>query len=184
MMVAIGGQVGSAIISTKFGWIGMQYSDKGLRKLTLPFTSKDALSGQLRTNNGGTYTMTENLLAETEKQLLEYFAGTRKEFILQLDLSGSTGFQRLVWECAGSIPYGGIRSYGWVAERIGKPLACRAVGQALAANPIPYVIPCHRVISSGGKLGGFGGKANISDFKRKLLLLESALVNAGQARSN
>lgn len=95
-------------------------------------------------------------VAQAAVQLREYFAGQRTEFDLPLTLDG-TPFQRAVWHKLQEIPYGATISYGELARRVGKPNASRAVGSANGANRIPIVIPCHRVIAAGGKLGGFGG---------------------------
>jgi methylated-DNA-[protein]-cysteine S-methyltransferase len=84
-----------------------------------------------------------------------YFDGHPVNFEESLDLTGASHFQRQVWEAIRSIPYGEKRSYSWVAERIGRPGAARAVGQALARNPVPIIVPCHRVVTNEGKLGGF-----------------------------
>ena len=109
------------------------------------------------------------VLVETERQLNEYFAGERREFSLRLDMRG-TAFQKDVWEALLAIPYGETRSYGQIAKQIGRPSASRAVGAANGQNPIPIVVPCHRVIGSTGKLTGFGGGL---DVKEKLLGIES-----------
>jgi len=90
----------------------------------------------------------------------------------KLDLSGLTSFQRKVLEVVKTIPYGETKSYKWVAERMGKPRAARAVGQALKRNPYPEVIPCHRVIRSDGKLGGY---SKGTQKKKKLLKQEGAI---------
>ncbi|HEY6341450.1 MAG TPA: methylated-DNA--[protein]-cysteine S-methyltransferase [Bryobacteraceae bacterium] len=110
---------------------------------------------------------------ETVRQLREYFAGRRREFELPLDPEG-TEFQKNVWRELQGIPYGRTISYGELARRIGNPKASRAVGAANGANPIPIVIPCHRVIGANGKLTGFGGGLPI---KEKLLDLESRAVD-------
>ena len=99
----------------------------------------------------------------------EYFAGDRKDFDLPLNVSG-TEFQVQVLEELQRIPYGETRSYGDIAKRIGRPKAMRAVGAANGRNPIPIIIPCHRVIGSGGDLTGFGGGL---DTKEALLRLEA-----------
>ena len=78
------------------------------------------------------------------------------DFADRLDLSSATAFQRDVWEATLRIPFGETRSYSWVAAQIGKPQAARAVGQALGRNPLPVIIPCHRVIATDGSLAGFG----------------------------
>lgn len=90
------------------------------------------------------------------KQIDEYFSGKRKEFLLKLDPQG-TIFQRTVWQQLEKIPYGAVVSYGEIAGIIGKPKACRAVGNANGKNPIAIIIPCHRVIGSDGSLTGYGG---------------------------
>ena len=88
-------------------------------------------------------------------QLEEYFRGERREFDLPLDWEGMRAFQRKVLLQVYAIPYGEKRSYRWVAQRIGSPLGSRAVGRAIATNPLPFVIPCHRVIRADGGLGGY-----------------------------
>ena len=103
------------------------------------------------------------------KQLGEYFAGTRKSFDLPLSLSG-TEFQVSVLKALQTIPYGETTSYGAIAKQIGRPKAVRAVGAANGRNPIPIVVPCHRVIGSSGDLTGFGGGL---DTKEALLRLEA-----------
>ena len=95
-------------------------------------------------------------VAQTVEQLREYFAGRRREFDLALAVEG-TEFQQSVWRALQEIPYGETISYGELARRVGNPKASRAAGSANGKNRIPIVIPCHRVIAAGGKLGGFGG---------------------------
>jgi methylated-DNA-[protein]-cysteine S-methyltransferase len=95
-------------------------------------------------------------LLTTETQLGEYFAGQRTDFELPLDFRG-TDFQKQVWEALLTIPFGETRTYGQIAEQIGKPSAVRAVGAANGKNPISIIAPCHRVIGASGKLTGFAG---------------------------
>jgi methylated-DNA-[protein]-cysteine S-methyltransferase len=110
-----------------------------------------------------------SIFAEAIRQLTEYFAGERETFALKLDPPG-TEFQRSVWSELRQIPYGETISYKTLAERIRKPQAVRAVGAANGANPIPIIIPCHRVIGHDGSLTGFGGGLPL---KKRLLELES-----------
>jgi methylated-DNA-[protein]-cysteine S-methyltransferase len=105
---------------------------------------------------------------EVKRQLLAYFSGELTSFELSLSPQG-TEFQRQVWQALRTIPYGQTRSYGDVAKQIGRPLASRAVGAANGRNPLPIVIPCHRVIGSTGTLTGFGGGL---EAKATLLRLE------------
>jgi methylated-DNA-[protein]-cysteine S-methyltransferase len=107
--------------------------------------------------------------ARVVQELEEYFAGRRERFELPLAFGG-TGFQREVWKALLAIPYGETVSYTQLAERIGRPRAVRAVGAANGANPIPIIVPCHRVIGRDGSLTGFGGGLPL---KRRLLELES-----------
>ncbi len=90
------------------------------------------------------------------KQIDEYFRGQRKEFLLQLDPQG-TNFQKLIWQQLEKIPFGEVVSYREIANIIGNPKACRAVGSANGKNPIAIIIPCHRVVGSDGSLTGYGG---------------------------
>lgn len=108
------------------------------------------------------------------RQLAEYFAGARRQFDLPLDPRG-TPFQRTVWQALVSIQYGDTISYAQLAQRVGKPSAVRAVGAANGRNPLPLVLPCHRVIGSDGSLTGFGGGLPTKEF---LLRMEGALPAA------
>lgn len=114
------------------------------------------------------------VLAETRRQLGEYFAGKRRGFDLPLSPQG-TEFQRSVWWKLADIPYGETISYAQLASRVGKPSATRAVGAANGRNPLPIVLPCHRVIGADGSLTGFGGGLPTKQF---LLTLEGALPGA------
>jgi methylated-DNA-[protein]-cysteine S-methyltransferase len=109
------------------------------------------------------------ILALAERQLTEYFAGTRTEFDLPLEPRG-TEFQKKVWQSLRTIPFGTTKSYVEIARSIGSPRACRAVGAANGKNPLPIVVPCHRVIGTNGALTGFGGGV---ETKAKLLALEA-----------
>ena len=111
-------------------------------------------------------------LADARTQLEEYFAGTRTAFDLKLDLAGTggTAFQRRVWAALCEVPYGVTISYGELARRIGQPAAVRAVGLANGRNPLSIIVPCHRVVGSGGALTGYGGGMGR---KRALLDLEA-----------
>ena len=108
------------------------------------------------------------VLEETERQLKEYFAGTRNRFELELDFAG-TDFQKKVWQALLTIPFGETRSYSQIAAQIGSPKAVRAVGAANGRNPISIVAPCHRVIGASGGLTGFAGGL---EAKQYLLELE------------
>jgi methylated-DNA-[protein]-cysteine S-methyltransferase len=112
-------------------------------------------------------------------QLNEYFDGQRREFSVPLAPRG-TAFQMAVWDALLEIPFGGTTTYGSIAKTIGRPAAIRAVGAANGANPIPILIPCHRVVGSDGSLTGFGGGI---DNKRLLLALEGVVVDAERQRA-
>ena len=111
------------------------------------------------------------ILQVAERQLDDYFAGTRRNFDLPLAPVG-TAFQRSVWQALADIPYGQTISYATLARRLGNPDATRAVGAANGRNPLPIVLPCHRVVGADGGLTGFGGGLPTKDF---LLRLEGAL---------
>lgn len=109
------------------------------------------------------------MTARARAELQEYAAGERREFDLALSLYGS-GWQRSVWESLVRIPFGQTRTYSQVAEEVGRPGAARAVGRAVATNPVPVVVPCHRVIGADGSLTGFAGGVHL---KERLLEHES-----------
>ncbi len=98
----------------------------------------------------------DEVLLIAKKQLEEYFAGTRREFSVPLDMEG-TQFQKKVWRALSEIPYGETRSYSEIAEYIGSPKAARAVGMANHVNPLPVIVPCHRVVGKNGSLTGYAG---------------------------
>jgi methylated-DNA-[protein]-cysteine S-methyltransferase len=117
------------------------------------------------------------LLIEAVRQLQAYFAGQLRKFQLPLDIEG-TDFQKRVWHELENIPFGETRSYSQIAAAIGSPRAVRAAGAANGANPVPIVVPCHRVIGAGGKLVGYGGGLPL-----KKLLLELEEAHTGLFRS-
>ena len=158
-----------SVISTKFGWIVIDVSERGLCSVALPVSSwEEAVAGLGDHLHGGVDE--RSLLGDLPQRLQRYFAGEAVKFPDKLDLRNATVFERTVWDAVRSIPYGETRSYAWVADRAGKPRAFRAVGQAMARNRFPIIVPCHRVIAADGSLGGFSGGLEL---KRSLLALEA-----------
>lgn len=149
-------------VTTPIGDLLLAGDDEGLSMIGFP-------EGKMRREPEPDWIPDEARFEEVVRQLDEYFAGRRRSFDLPLHLTG-TDFQVQVLEELRRIPYGETTSYGAIAKRIGRPGAMRAVGAANGRNPIPIVIPCHRVIGSGGKLTGFGGGL---DTKAALLRLEA-----------
>ncbi len=127
---------------------------------------------EIRFGGAASRTAATTLERRVADELLEYFSGTRTEFTVPLSPTG-TDFQRAVWRALQQIPYGETRAYGEIAKAVGKPGAARAVGTANHRNPIPIIIPCHRVVGSNGQLCGFGGGLGV---KRRLLELEASHV--------
>ena len=167
------------MFKSPWGWMGIAESPKGIQAIVLPKQSERAVEADLRAQSNGLLQRGESAQLDiARRQLLDYLAGTRHTFDVPLDLSQGTVFQRQVWRVLLRVPYGKLRSYQWVAARVGGPQYARAVGNAVGANPIPVVIPCHRIVSQDATLGGFSGGLSM---KRKLLSLEGTLryVNAG-----
>ncbi|MFD9501717.1 methylated-DNA--[protein]-cysteine S-methyltransferase [Streptomyces sp. NPDC060035] len=136
---------------------------------------RDKALGRMRTRLGAEPVQAPGSvrLAEPERQLAAYFAGGLRAFSLDLDWSLTSGFNREVLrELAAGVPYGTVVGYGDLAGRVGQPGAAQAVGAAMGSNPLPVVVPCHRVVESDGGLGGFGGGL---ETKRQLLALEGIL---------
>lgn len=149
-------------LDTPIGGLGLVASEHGLQRVLWPREAEAAV----RDADSRACSL---LLDEAAFQLGEYFAGARTTFDLPLDLLG-TPFQRQAWLALAEIPYGETVSYAEQAARLGRPDAVRAVGAANGSNPVPIVLPCHRVIGSDGSLTGFGGGLNV---KRALLDLEA-----------
>ena len=147
-----------------FGWVGVAKSPRGISRVV--FGKSDEAEVEDSLLSGTKATKSKEGLSETVNLLQRYFSGDPVEFDLNLDLQAGTEFQQSVWRATCRIPYGEFRSYGWIAREIGKPLATRAVGSAEGANPLPIIIPCHRVVRSDGKLGGYSAGLH---WKPKLL---------------
>jgi methylated-DNA-[protein]-cysteine S-methyltransferase len=170
-MLQKGDDLTFALFDTCLGWMGIVASPDGLKNVILPQKSKESAFAQVI--SWGCATENDDLayFGNLSHRLRQYLEGEPVTFPDKLDLSGATRFQQGVWQAVQAVPYGETRTYGWVTGQIGSPRAARAVGQALAKNPLPIVIPCHRVISSDGSLGGFSGGLEIKEF---LLRLERA----------
>jgi methylated-DNA-[protein]-cysteine S-methyltransferase len=161
------------IFKSRWGWMGVVETANGIAKIVLPKASKKMVAFDLRRGADGQREEASSLqLRAARKQLTEYLAGTRTSFTLPLDLSEGTGFQRRVWRVLQGLPYGQLRSYQEVAARVGGSQYARAVGNAVGANPLPIVIPCHRIVARDASLGGFSGGLPT---KRRLLALEGSL---------
>lgn len=157
---------------TILGDIYAAQSPRGLCKVSFGRTSERAFLTTIAETFGPDVTFEMKSLPIVQLQIKNYLAGTATSFSLEVDLRRLTAFQRQVLRQAMKIPYGRTSSYGQVAARMGRPSAQRAVGNALGANPVPIVIPCHRVVASDGSLGGYTGGLS---YKKKLLALEGAL---------
>lgn len=165
------------IFHSPWGWMGIAESSKGIQAIVLPKRSKRAVESELRAQSDGPVQQGASARLETaHRQLLDYLAGKRSSFDVPLDLSQGTSFQRKVWRALQRVSYGKLRSYRWIAARVGGRHYARAVGNAVGANPIPIVIPCHRIVAHDASLGGFSGGLSM---KRKLLSLEGTLSMLG-----
>jgi methylated-DNA-[protein]-cysteine S-methyltransferase len=143
-----------------YGELTVVVTDDGVHEISLPGDDQPDI----------TATKADRAIA---KQLDDWFAGRRHAFDLQLDLGEIEGFRRDVLETlAREVPWGEVVSYGELAVLAGRPRAARAVGSAMRNNPLPFVIPCHRVIAAGNKIGGYGGGRNAVALKRELLARE------------
>jgi len=171
LVAGLGASVGNtdglywATVETTYGWVTIFGRSGKLLRLELPKpTQEDALA----TVPPGAEESPERF-GHLPDKLKRYFAGERVSFECEIGLDGLGPFEKRVLTEAMKIPYGRVATYGQIAKALGRPQAARAVGNAMAKNPIPIVIPCHRVVRSGGGLGGFGGGLQM---KRRLLAME------------
>lgn len=166
-------RVAACVFRTPWGWMGVSETAKGIDAVVLPKTSRQAVLSELGPHSAQRQKGRTSLrLCEAQAQLTSYLAGTRRSFDLPLDFSQGTSFQQKVWRALRRISYGRLRSYQWVATRVGGSRYARAVGNAVGANPMPIVIPCHRIVAQDMSLGGFSCGLPA---KRKLLTLEGTL---------
>ena len=169
----MGGILALVVASRLFGSLCLARSERGICRLDLGLTGPTwvaRLREQLRMAGSSLHDgSTDPILLEAASQIESYLAGQRESFDLPLDLEAGSVFQRRVWETTAAIPFGQVRSYGEIAQQIGTPGGARAVGGALGRNPVPIIVPCHRVLRGDGGLGGFGLGI---DAKRTLLALE------------
>lgn len=157
---------------TSWGYVAIAFSDGGIAGLTWPRRSEGEAIAELAVR-WPEAEIEEEPLAELKAKLARYFRGEEVAFDEPVDLRDATPFQKAVWEETRRIPWGQTSTYGEIAAALGKPGAARAVGRALAANPVPIIIPCHRVLRSDGSLGGFGGGVEL---KKRLLELEAVAL--------
>ncbi len=161
------------VFNTDMGWVAIVGSGRGLVSISLPHNSDEEAFYSVGEDIKYA-TLSPYRFKDLIKRLKAYFSGHKVLFPDELDLSATTRFQREVWQAGRLIPYGETRSYGWLAEKVAKPGAGQAIGQAMSKNRLPIIIPCHRVIAGDGSLGGFTGGL---DMKRRLLQLETPVTS-------
>ena len=174
---------------TPLGYVYIAKSTHGVCQISFPYSKENDIVRLIQNNklsrsvHGRTrinIQRNDSLLKYEMNLLKAYFKGKQVDFDFPLDLSGGTPFQILVWNKLREIPYGECRSYAWVAEQIGNPRAVRAVGMANNKNPLPPVIPCHRVIGSDGSLTGYASGLHI---KKYLLEIEKGIPNGDRPQN-
>jgi O-6-methylguanine DNA methyltransferase len=166
------------IFNTSSGWMGILGSQDGLRRLVLPQSSPEQAwhllsEFVLRWHEAILAKTGSSYFGDLPQRMKDYLDGRPVSFPDKLDLSRASPFQRRVWQITQSITYGEVKTYAWIAGKLGMPKAARVAGQALARNPLPIIIPCHRVIRGDGSLGGFSGGRG---WKQRLLKIEAKTV--------
>ncbi len=158
------------LCDTRLGWIGLVLSPRGLRATTGPRPSRDEALREVA-EMGALEPATKAEAGDLPRRLQDFAEGRPVALTADIDWGGISGFRRAVMVATMRIPAGETRSYGWLARKVGRPRAARAVGRVMATNPLPIVVPCHRVVASDGSLHGYGGGL---DVKAALLRLEGA----------
>lgn len=148
-------------------------TEKGLSFISFPKNTWDKFLSALNKDKSIDLIKNGNKFSSLDRGLKAYFSGRKVNFREKLDLTGGTDFQKKVWKAMLKIPYGETRSYSWLAKKAGGKNKARAAGAACGANPIPIIIPCHRVIKSDKTIGGYSGGLG---FKKKLLQIEGVRI--------
>lgn len=159
------------LLDTELGQIGLVGSSTGLRRIVLPQPSQGMVLQPIAEGLPGAIA-DPTPFGDLPHRLRRYLIGEQVSFDDELDLAGISPFRRAVWEATRTIPYGQTQSYSWIAQQIGKPKTVRAVGQALKRNPLPIVVPCHRVVGKDSAPRGSGDGLKL---RKRLLELEGAL---------
>ena len=191
----MGDKVAYSIFDTVFGLCGIAGTDKGVIRLILPGMTEDEIILRLCTEKVSALSPViasrrrsnlkrsgllcrsaprNDISMDIEDSIKRYFNGERIDFDFPVDLSHCTEFQRRVYKITKTIYYCEVRTYKWIAERLRMPDAARAVGNALSRNPVPLIIPCHRIIRGNGKIGGFTAPGGIG-FKMRMLKMEAGI---------
>ena len=180
MLTEADGCVRYCLFDTALGTVGVAWSERGLTRLQLPESTRAATERRLRGRSADASAgEPPPRVGQAMRAVERYLAGKRVDFSkVDLDLAGVGDFHRQIYEAARGVGWGETVTYGELARRVGSPGAARAVGQAMGRNPIPLIIPCHRVLASGRKIGGFsafGGAVT----KTRLLALEGVHLDDG-----
>ncbi|MFO7904557.1 MAG: methylated-DNA--[protein]-cysteine S-methyltransferase [Pirellulaceae bacterium] len=167
----------SNLVTTTFpselGWMAVLWRGAAVARLTFGHRSASAAWQSLELQSAGSEPLTGQM-AELVARLRRFARGRPEDFReVPLEWGGRSEFQRAVWRQCRQIPFGQVLTYAKLAKRLGSPRSARAVGNAMAANPIPLIVPCHRIVASGGTLGGFSAPGGL-DMKRRLLELETS----------
>lgn len=167
-----------ALFETAIGWCGIAWSDRGIAGVQLPERDEQHTRARmLQRFPAAGETIPPAEIGRALDRIVTLLDGRSSDLSsVTLDMGEVPPFHRLVYELARSIPPGATLSYGEVAARLGKPSAARAVGQALGQNPFPIIVPCHRVLAAGGKIGGFSAHGGTAT-KQRMLAIEGARVN-------
>ena len=164
------------------GWCAAVRGSGGVLAVVLPVETREGAERAIRSKCPGAKG-SRSAMRKLVTAIRRYFNGWRTEFNeFQLDLSSGTLFQQRVWAVTRRIPYGQVRTYRWIGMEIGRPKAVRAIGGALGANPVPLIVPCHRVVNADGSLGGFSAEGGV-ELKAGMLELERVrMVGEGADR--
>ena len=166
------------LFDTAIGSCGLAFSERGLTRLQLPEPDRASTEKRLGTC-GAEASRTPREIDQLIADIQSYMSGRRIDFsAVRLDLTGVGSFEQAVYAAARRIPWGAATSYGELALQIGAPQAARAVGRALARNPVPIIVPCHRILAKGRRAGGFSAPGGVFT-KQHLLALEGIHIDAG-----
>ena len=179
-------EVAYGSVESPFGDLLAAVTPRGLLRLSYDPSRNDAVLEQIAEKVSPRMLEAPARLDPVRRQLDEYFDGERRKFDLKLDWRLTRGFFQKILRETARVPFGRVSTYKQMAEAAGSPRAVRAAGNALGSNPIPIVVPCHRIVRTGGKMGGYGGTLGPyiagPEIKQQLLELEGALDESGRPR--